>query len=142
VTLAPKGLLIEEQRVNYCLYSEDFTQANWVKVTTTVTGNSAVSPSGTTTADTIAASAGNSTIRQSIITTAVPFTFSIYLKRKTGTGNVDISMDGTTWVTQTIDSVNWTRCIVTQTALAGASLPGIRLVTSGDEVYAWGAQAE
>jgi hypothetical protein len=51
-------------------------------------------------------------------------------------------MDGTTWVTQTIDSVNWTRCIVTQTALAGASLPGIRLVTSGDEVYAWGAQAE
>lgn len=142
VTLAPKGLLIEEQRVNYCLYSEDFTQASWTKSNTTVTGNSAVSPSGAVTADTITASSANGTIRQAIVTTAVPFTFSIYLKRKTGTGNVDISMDGTTWVTQTIDAVNWTRCIVTQTGVAGTSNPGIRLVTSGDEVYAWGAQAE
>jgi len=142
VTLAPKGLLIEEQRVNYCLYSEDFTQASWAKSNTTVAGNSAVSPSGAVTADTITASASNGTIRQAIITTAVPFTFSIYLKRKTGTGNIDISMDGTTWVTQTIDAVNWTRCVVTQTGVAGTSNPGIRLVASGDEVYAWGAQAE
>ena len=142
VTLQPKGLLIEEQRVNHCLHSEDFTQAAWVKSNTAVTANTENAPNATLTADTIAATAASGTVRQAVTTTAVDWTFSVYLKRKTGTGAVEISMNGTTWVSQTINSTTWTRCIVTQTGVAGTSNPGIRLATSGDEVYAWGAQAE
>lgn len=142
VTLAPRGLLIEEQRVNYCLWSEDFGNAVWVKTSGSVTTNDNVAPTGTSIADTFTASAGNATMVQAITTTAVPWTFSVYLKRKTGTGNVDITMDGTTWVTQTINSSTWTRCIVTQTGVVGTSNCGIRLVTSGDAVYVFGGQAE
>jgi hypothetical protein len=142
VTLAPRGLLIEEQRTNLVTYSEQFDNASWVKTSVTVTANSAASPAGTTTADTLAATGANGTVTQAISTTAIAMTYSVYLKRKTGTGNIQITAGGSTWVTQTIDSTNWTRCIVTQTALAGTTSPGIRIVSSGDEVFAWGAQYE
>jgi hypothetical protein len=45
------GLLIEEQRTNLLLWSEDFTNAVWNKVGATVSGNSAASPDGNVTAD-------------------------------------------------------------------------------------------
>lgn len=138
----PLGYLAEVSRVNYCLQSEDFTQAVWTKTNVTPTSNAAVAPNGTQTADTLTATAGNGTTTQGITTTAVSWTFSIYLKRLTGTGNVDITMDGSTWVTQTINSSTWTRCVVTQTGVAGTSNCGIRLVTNADAVYAWGGQAE
>lgn len=142
VTLLPRGLLIEELRTNFCLWSEDFTNAAWTKTGITPAANSTNAPTGTVVADTLTASGANGTCTQAITTTAVAWTFSVYLKRLTGTGNVDITMDGTTWVTQTINSTSWTRCTVTQTGAAGTSNCGIRLVTSGDAVYAFGAQAE
>jgi hypothetical protein len=52
VTLAPKGLLIEEQRVNLLTYSEQFDNANWNKSNTSVTANTTTAPDGTLTADT------------------------------------------------------------------------------------------
>jgi hypothetical protein len=53
VTLAPKGILIEEQRTNLLTYSEDFTNAAWGKTNSTVSANAATAPDGTTTADKI-----------------------------------------------------------------------------------------
>ena len=44
------GLLIEEQRVNLALQSEDFT-TTWAKTTSNVLSNIAISPNGTLTAD-------------------------------------------------------------------------------------------
>jgi hypothetical protein len=51
VTLAPRGLLIEEQRVNLLLYSEQFDNAGWTKLNGSVTANTTTSPDGTTNAD-------------------------------------------------------------------------------------------
>jgi hypothetical protein len=51
VTLAPKGLLIEEQRTNLATFSEQFDNAVWRKDKTTVVSNTAIAPDGTTTAD-------------------------------------------------------------------------------------------
>jgi hypothetical protein len=51
VTLAPKGLLIEEQRTQLLLRSEEFDNAAWLKSNMTVTANNTVAPNGTTTAD-------------------------------------------------------------------------------------------
>jgi hypothetical protein len=49
-TLAAQGLLIEEQRTNLCLQSEDFS-TTWAATQSSITTNAAVSPSGTSTAD-------------------------------------------------------------------------------------------
>ena len=136
------GLLVEESRVNYCLQSEAFGTSPWSASNVTVTADQETAPDGATTADELEATSSNGTVTQPVTTTAVDMTFSVYLKRKTGTGNIDITADGTTWVTQTISDTAWTRCVVTQTAVAGTSNPGIRIVTSGDEVYAWGGQYE
>jgi hypothetical protein len=46
VTLQPKGLLIEEQRTNLATYSEDFSNAAWIKQRLTVSQISEISPNG------------------------------------------------------------------------------------------------
>lgn len=53
VTLAPKGLLIEEQRTNLLTYSEQFDNAAWSKVAATIAANAVVSPDGSITGDQI-----------------------------------------------------------------------------------------
>jgi hypothetical protein len=58
VTLAPLGLLIEEQRVNLLLYSEQFDNAGWSKSGSTITANTTVSPDGTTNADSLVEDGG------------------------------------------------------------------------------------
>ena len=127
---------------NRLVYSEDFDNAAWTKTTTTVAANSVANPhDGTVDADTLTATGGNSTTKGAQTTTAISYTFSVWLKRLTGTGDIDVTMDGTTWVTVAVTTA-WQRFEVTQTAVGGTSNPGIRIVTSGDAVYAWGGQME
>ena len=47
------GILLEEQRTNLLTYSEQFDNAAWAKVRSTITANAATAPDGTTTADKI-----------------------------------------------------------------------------------------
>lgn len=51
VSLAPRGLLVEEQRTNLLLVSEQFN--DWLLTDVTVTPNTTVSPSGATNADSV-----------------------------------------------------------------------------------------
>lgn len=78
-----KGLLIEEQRTNLVTYSEDFTNASWVKSNTTVTANAAVAPDGASTAD-LLYPASSGSYRSLRIPAYAPWsgqkTASIYLK--------------------------------------------------------------
>lgn len=53
VTLAPKGLLIEEARTNLLIQSEAFDTVAWGKTGSTISVNVGVAPSGATTADKI-----------------------------------------------------------------------------------------
>lgn len=116
-----KGYFSEGQRTNLALYSNDFSNAAWVKSNLT-------QASGTLTA-----TAANGTILQTVTSTSQAHTFSIQIKRKTGTGNVDITIDnGATWVTKAINS-DWESYEVTQT-LANPVF-GVRIETSGDEIY-------
>lgn len=132
------GPLIELASTNRCKYSEDFTNAVWVSGGggIAVTPNSAVAPDGTTTADTLTASGANGTLIQDLgVVASAAKSGGLYLKRKTGTGNVDLTLNGgTNWTTQTINSTTWTRCDLSLT-VADEDF-GIRIVTSGDEVYA------
>lgn len=137
------GYLAEGQIQNRCLYSSDFTNAAWVSGGGGITvGGSAAGPDGVTyTTITLTASGANGTLIQDLgVVGSAAKTGSVWLKRKTGTGNIDLTMDGgSTWTTKTITS-SWARYSVTQT-LANEDF-GIRIVTSGDEVYAAFAQVE
>lgn len=123
---------------NLLLASESFDSSSWTKTTTTVAANSHTAPNSTATAETLTASSANGTTLQSYTALAVSYTFGVWLKRKTGTGNIQIAADSGTYTTVTITS-DWALYTVTQTPAAGTISAGVRIVTSGDEVYAWGA---
>jgi hypothetical protein len=84
VTLAPNGLLIEEQRVNVTLYSQQLDNPTWVKNVVTVSANVGVAPDGTTTADKvipgISAVAFKELQQNFSSTLGVNYAFSCYVK--------------------------------------------------------------
>jgi hypothetical protein len=125
---------------NLLLRSQDYSATWTVTNLTPVTGKTA--PDTTSTATEFTAGAANATLTQSVTALAADYTFSVWLRRVTGTGDIDITAhSGGTWVTQSI-SGTWARYTVTQTLTAGACTPGIRVVTSGDVIEVWGAQLE
>jgi len=83
-TLAPRGLLIEEQRTNLVTYSEQFDNAAWVKTRVTVSANATTAPDGTSAADKIAetSDSGFHFVNQTSVSavTAVAHTASVYVK--------------------------------------------------------------
>ena len=113
---------------------------NVVTGTMTVTDNSFTAPDSTSTAATLTANANNSITRQSVPTGLGQYTFSIYIYRKTGTGNVNITFDGNTFATQSITGA-WVRYSITGYNVNNPTM-GVRIATSGDSVYVWGAQVE
>jgi len=135
------GRSVWEARTNRCLHSEDFGNAAWVKTDVTVATNQTIAPDGTLTADQLTASAGNGTVIQDLGAVAsAAKTGALYLKRYTGTGNIEITLNGgSTWTAVTLTNT-WTRFNLTAT-LADEDF-GIRIVTSGDSIFAWGADVQ
>jgi hypothetical protein len=85
VTLAPRGLLIEEARTNLLNYSAQFDDAYWAKGGSTVSANVTTAPDGTSTADKLVedTSTGVHRIFNNIGTTVVsgaPYAWTIYAK--------------------------------------------------------------
>jgi hypothetical protein len=81
ITLACKGLLIEEARTNIALNSENF--ALWTPTNVTVTANATDAPTGTTIAQKIAASSTGSVSRDilfSLTPSVATYTYSIFVK--------------------------------------------------------------
>lgn len=137
---APRGLLLEETRTNFLTYTQTFA-TDWADTNITRVSAVAAAPDGTNTALEISASAGNGTvIRTSAIGTSAARVLSVWLKRVTGTGNIDYTLDnGSTWVTQAI-TTTWTR--YSFAATTATQQVGFRIVTSGDAIQIWGAQLE
>jgi hypothetical protein len=131
--------LPEQETWNRLLFENDLTNAVWTKTTATATANTVVGPlDGLMTADTLTATAANGQAAQSYTALAQQYTFAVYLKRRTGTGAISLSLDGTTFTTVTITSV-WAKYTITATLAAGTRSAVIRLATSGDAIDVWGA---
>lgn len=135
------GYVAEGVRTNSFKYSEVFGNSNWTASNIALSA-STTAPDGKVTGVLMTAGATDSTILQAITGTAASWTMSVYLKRLIGTGVVSISADGTTFTTCTINSTTWTRCTDTRTLTVASYNGTIKLATSGDAVYAWGAQLE
>jgi hypothetical protein len=81
ITGLSEGLLIEPQRTNLLLRSEEFNDAGWTKTSLTVTANSIAAPDGTTTADTLAATGAGGNVAQAVtITAGRGIALSVYAK--------------------------------------------------------------
>jgi hypothetical protein len=80
------NILLEPQRTNIILRSEEFNNVSWIKLTTTITADSTTSPSGLVNADTFT---GNGTSSQKFlfqnasVTSATTYTLSVYAKKNT-----------------------------------------------------------
>jgi hypothetical protein len=133
VTLAPRGLLIEEARTNLLTYSAAFDNAGWVKTRASVTANVTTAPDGTVSADKLiedTASNTHITAQNITITTATNYTYSIYLKAAertsarvlvgdTGGNNavrVDVNLS-TGAVSSGVNGTGWTLLSATATAV-------------------------
>ena len=125
---------------NQLLNSQALGNAAWAATTMTLTSGQ-TDPSAGTDAYTLTATSGNATLLQSVVLTDnLQRTFSIYLKRKTGTGNISITVDGATYSVETTTGA-WARFDTTLTA-SGTVTAGVKITTSGDEVYAAWAMLE
>jgi hypothetical protein len=143
-TLAPRGLLVELQATNLLNWSESFATSggsnnHWHDTHISRTTGQ-VDPANGTTAIRFTASNGNATVISSAaIGTSAARTFSVWLRRVTGTGNIQYTQNnGTNWTTQAI-TATWTRYPFTHTA---DHRVGIRIVTKDDAIEMWGAQLE
>jgi len=142
------ALLLEPQRTNLALYSEQFDNAYWTKNATSVTANTTTSPDGTTNADKIvenSALAEHFVAAGNITYAAGAYTISVYAKASERSviqlffnGSINIvafanfdlanGVVGSTGsgTTATITSVGngWYRCAITATCVLGTA-PGL-----------------
>jgi len=127
------GLMMEGASTNEAEYSEDAGGASWTTSNTTVNSTSTNDPYGvTSTTVEVQADAANGTLLQTLTHASANWVYSVYLRRVSGSGNIDIAVDGSTWSTTSITS-SWSRFYVYGAAVTNPQF-GIRIVTSGDVV--------
>ena len=153
------SILVEPQRTNLALRSEEFDNASWagfkggIGSLPTRTPNVAIAPDGTLTADLVVfnindgtSSADISQIQQFLSLTSSIHTFSIYAKSSDNiTRIVKVAMPSGNAFNITI-TADWQRFIVTDTTVGTGA---IRLRLRGNEstakianLHLWGAQLE
>ena len=118
-------ILLEQQTTNRFLRSEEFDNAVWTKSNLTVTPNTEIAPNGLLVADTLTATSDGGSITQNTTASNSISIMSIYLKRKTGIGNITLKTANQSSVVS-INSLTWTRC-----SLLGANCNGTYSAISG-----------
>ena len=149
------GLLVEEQRTNLLLRSEEFDNASWAPQGTapTITANTFTAPNGTVTADRIVFAAGGTSRWTALapITSGVTYTITLYARSVAATLNKfrlalfdqavqNISADFTASSTQ------WQRFSFSFTSTVTTPFGYLQIGNASDnaanDLYLWGAQLE
>jgi hypothetical protein len=115
------------------LHSRDLTDIVWVKLNVTA-AKTAIGADGVASgATTLTASAASGIVLQTIISASSARIFSAYVRRRTGTGTVEITQDnGTTWTAITLTD-SYQR-FSSPTGTITNPIFGFRILTSGDEI--------
>lgn len=130
------GYHAEGARTNNLLYSRDLTNAAWAKTNVTAAKTATGIDNAANSASTLTAGAADATILQTLTLAAAARSFSAYVKRRTGTGNIYITRDGgTSWTDVTVDinDTAWTRVKIENSSVLNPSV-GFKFATSGDEI--------
>lgn len=134
-------LLLEPQRTNLVLRSNEFDNVTWTKINgASITANTVVSPDGTQNADTLNFNGtAFGQIQQALVKTiGETYTFSLYIKSNSAT-SVDLYIGGS-FSSVTVTS-NWTRVSVTKTlSTTDASVKIVSSTIKSFDIY--GAQME
>ncbi len=127
--------LQKEDKVNYNRHPNDLTKVAWTKTNIIVTkyGGSA---------SLLMASADNGLCTQTITSTSTKKVFLSHIKRISGTGKIEITVDGVTWsdVTRKINSESFTQ-VSTKVQTLDHFTIGFRLGTHRDEIVVCKAQS-
>jgi hypothetical protein len=133
VTLAALGLRSEGTRTNAVLWNRDLTNAAWTPSNITAALDQTGIDGIVNSASSLTATAGNGTILQAITLTNHAAFQTAYVKWITGSGVVNMTMDGgTTWTAVTVTAA-WTRVSIPGQTLVNPNV-GFRIVTSGDAI--------
>lgn len=146
---------------NLLKYSQQFDNEVWDKgIGGSVSANSVIAPDGSLTADayTWAISTGSYALLAQYFGGQNPvgtFTFSIWMKRPSGSGSkilrlnitdvfISTGISGQTTVTETWQRFSYTRASATNTGSIGVGLSqgGGGTILPGDIIHVWGAQLE
>jgi hypothetical protein len=150
VTLACKGLLIEEGRTNLLARSQEFNLSPWgTNNAMTVTPDATIAPDGTLTADAINFDTNSTSRIIYLAGSAVVHTFSVWLRADTnrtciiataaaGVAQIEtICNVTTTWQRFSVVATNWPSGTGSFNVRIGNNTSG----TAGT-IFAWGAQVE
>jgi hypothetical protein len=126
------GILIEEARTNRLLWNRDATQTQWVKTNITAAKDQTGIDGVANAASSLTATDDNGTCIQTITLGAGNRTGSVYLKRLTGTGLIQVTLDGSTYSTVELSDTEWYR-IVLSGSVTNPTV-GIKIAVDGDAV--------
>lgn len=131
--ITDQGLLVEEARTNVVLWNRDLTNAAWTASNVTVAKDQIGADGVAASASSLTATSANGTVLQAITLGSSARFQSAYVKRLTGTGTINMTMDnGATW-TAIVPTASWTKLTVPTQTLANPTV-GFRIVTSGDAI--------
>jgi hypothetical protein len=149
------SILVEPQRTNLALRSEEFNDATWVKTNASITANSTTSPSGVVDADKVVENQLSAihAVSASISLSVGANTLSIYAKADgrnwlclglLGTLNSQVWFNLSTGTIGTIQSAatasitnvgnGWYRCSITVTVIAGFNTPAFFLSNADNTI--------
>jgi len=144
--------LIKTATTNYLLWSEEFENAAWTAIRANPVDNTATAPNGKLTASTFTATDIDPYIFQTVSLPAGTYTFSVYIKAKSGnsTNNLRLRVaDATLGVLSSSVltlATEWQRFQYTVACPNGITQVRIdapdQTGAAGDVVYLWGAQLE
>lgn len=127
------GLLLEGSRINIVLHNRDLTNAAWTKTNVTAVKDQTGIDGVASSASKITATSANGTCLQAITTGSTQRAQFAYVKRITGSGTINMTMDnGSTWTVVTVTAA-WTKVTIPPQTLANPTV-GFRIVTSGDAI--------
>jgi hypothetical protein len=139
---------LRQSVVNLLQRSEEFDNASWNKISTTVSANTTTAPNETVTADTLSWSAlSTAEIYQTVTLTAATYIFSVYARSSTGTKKFRLKYyNGTTdlFSTEFTATTAWRQFSYTITGVAVAGNVSIRNSSPAEagDLIVWGAQLE
>jgi hypothetical protein len=133
-----RSVLLEGSANNPVTFPSDISQAIWVKTNCTV-GTGIADPAAGTTACTLTATAANATALYPASGAGPNLVRnnSVWLRRRTGTGVIQIiDPTNSVFVTVTLTG-SWQRFNATGIASVNKNGSGVRIVTSGDAIDVW-----
>jgi len=153
-TLAPLGLLIEEQRTNLVTYSSEFDNAVWIKARVSIAANTVVAPDGALTGDKIVENLTLDThvITRTISVSATSYTATVYAQAagrdwialqtfdgsvsptayfNVAAGTLGVSYGGAS-ASITPTGNGWYRCSLTYTVISGVLTSFAVYLATGD----------